>query len=266
MVGIFEELKELGLQNLDKVEIFASQEVETKKDGSKQVNKLTVEEIVYDKSYSCPVCGDNFKSKTIKSGKNRLMTVELDLKPIYDIVNPLYYEPVICEKCGYAALMKNFNSISSIQARWVREQITTQYKPYQYPKIMTAEEAIRKYKLVLLNAVVKKAKDGEKAYVCLKIAWVYRDLKLEKEEHNFLKYALTGFLNAYNKEGFPIFELDELTVAYIIADIYRRFKDYSKALQWVGYVVLDRSVSLRLKTKALHLKSVIREEKEAVSK
>ena len=108
----------------------------------------------------------------------------------------------------------------------------------------------------------RNCKYKEKGYVCLKIAWVYRELGEKAQEELFLQHALTGFLNAYNNERFPIFEMGELTTAYVIADIYRRFKEYDKAMQWVGYVALDRSVSLRLKTKALHLKAIIKEERE----
>ncbi len=262
MKNIFEELKALGFSNLDKVEVFTKPEQEEKKQSTKKVSSFTVEETLYDKSYVCPVCDHAFKSKTIRSGKNRLMSVDIDLRPVYDIVNPLYYEPIVCERCGYSALAKNFNTLTGAQARLIREQICTQYKEHHFSSILTAGEAIHKYKLVLLNAVVKRAKDGEKAYICLKIAWVYRELEDTENEMLFLQHALTGFLNAYNKERFPIFELGELTVAYLIAELYRRFKEYDKAQQWVSCVVLDRSVSLRLKTKALHLKGLIREEKE----
>jgi len=88
------------------------------------------------------------------------------------------------------------------------------------------------------------------------------DMKDQANEDIFLKHALTGFENAYNTEHFPIFELGELTTAYIIATIYRSMGEYDKAMQWVAFVVMDRSVSLRLKTKGLHLKGIIAEEKK----
>lgn len=262
MKNIFEDLKPLGFNDLDKIEIFTKHEEKQKKEQGKNTSKNVAEEILYDKSYVCPVCDTQFKSKSIRSGKNRLMTVDRDLRPVYDLVNPLYYEPIVCEKCGYSALAKNFNTLSNAQIKLIKEQICTNYKEHHFSGVLTAKEAIHKYKLVLLNAIVKRAKDGEKAYICLKIAWVYRELEDEENEKVFLQHALTGFLNAYNKERFPIFELGELTVAYLIAEFYYQFKEYEKAQQWVSCVVLDRSVSLRLKTKALHLKTLIREAKE----
>lgn len=264
-INIFEELKEVGFENLDKVELYPKKEEPN--EDKREINKsrYTVEEVLYDKTYVCPVCGKEFKNKAIRSGKNRLLTVDLDLKANYDVVNPLIYECVVCENCGYAALSKNFNMITTSQIRWVKEQICTRYKVHHYPPILTEKDAVLRFKQVLLNSHVKKAKNGEKGYICLKLAWLYRDMKEKELEELFLQHALTGFENAYENERFPIFELGELTTAYIIADIYRRLKEYNKAMQWIGFVIMDRSISLRLKTKALHLKGVIAEEKRKLA-
>lgn len=261
MINIFEELREIGFENLEKVELFPPKEEISEKEKERNKKTYSIEEVLYDKSYVCPVCNKEFKSKAIRSGKNRLLTVDLDLKANYDTVNPLLYECIVCENCGYAALSKNFNVLTTSQIRWIKEQICSRYKTHHYPPVLTEKDGIQRYKLALLNSYVKKSKDGEKAYICLKIAWLYRDMKEKALEELFLQHALTGFENAYSNERFPIFELGELTTAYIIADIYRRMKAYDKAMQWVSFVVVDRSVSLRLKTKALHLKGVISEEK-----
>ena len=268
MNNMFEELKEIGFKNLDQVNLFAPKPKANEKQQEIEKNKkrYTVEEVLYDKTYTCPVCNKTFKNKAIRSGKNRLLTVDLDLKGNYDIVNPLLYECVVCENCGYAALSKIFNSLTSSQIRWIKEQICMSYKEHHYPPILTEKDGILRYKLALLNSFVKKAKDGEKAYICLKLAWLYRDIKDDESEKIFLQHALTGFENAYHTGRFPIFELCELTTAYIIADLYRRMKQYDKAMQWLGVVIMDKSVSLRLKAKALHLKGVIHEEKENMEK
>lgn len=265
MINIFEDLKKIGFEDFEKVDLYPAKADVSKSDGETKKARLTPAEVLYDKTYTCPVCGKVFKSKAIRSGKNRLINVDIDLKANYDIVNPLIYECVVCENCGYSALAKSFNTLSSSQIRWIKEQICTRYKPQKYPEYLTEKQAVLRYKLTLLNAFVKKAKDGEKAYICLKLAWLYRDMKEKALEDLFLQNALTGFENAYNNERFPIFELGELTTAYIIATIYRNMGEYDKAMQWVGFVVMDRSVSLRLRTKGLHLKGIIAEEKKKKS-
>lgn len=262
MNNIFKELKEIGFEDLQQVDLFPAKSKENEKEREENKKRFTVEEVLYDKTYTCPVCYKEFKSKAIRSGRNRLLNVELDLKANYDIVNPLLYECIVCESCGYAGLSKTFNSLTASQIKWIKEKVCTQYKVHHYPPILSDKDGVLRYKLALLNSSVKKAKDGEKAYICLKIAWLYRDMKEKELEEEFLQYALTGFENAYNTERFPIFELDEHTTAYIIADLYRRKKDYEKAMQWISVLVIDKSIPLRLKTKALHLKGIISEEKQ----
>lgn len=223
---------------------------------------LSLENVLYDKTYTCPICEKKFKSKTIKSGKNRLLNTDIDLKPNYETTNPLLYDCIVCNNCGYAALSKNFEKVSFTQIKLIKEQISSQYKPRTYPQYINEEEAIIKYKLVLLSALTKKSKNGEIGYICLKIAWLYRGLKDEKNEIRFLKYVLEKFEATYNNETFPIFELDELTIAYIIATISLRLKDYEKATKWISFVILDRNVPARLKSKAIDLKELILKEKD----
>lgn len=262
MLNLFEELKCIGFKELDQVTLYPPKLQVTENLLNSPDKQLTLEDILYDKSYTCPVCGNQFKSKAIRSGKNRLLTVELDLKANYERVNPLLYECVVCEKCGYAAIGRNFNQVSTRQIQWIKEQICSRYTPYHYSSLLSEEEAVMRYKLALLNAFVKKAKDGEKGYICLKLAWLYRDMKETSKEMTFMEQALIGLENAYNSEHFPIFELGELTTAYIIANLYRNMGKYDQAMRWIGYVIMDASVSLRLKTKALHLKGIIVEERK----
>lgn len=225
--------------------------------------KANPADILYDKTYTCPVCQNTFKAKAIKSGKNRPIKTDFDLKTTYDIVNPSLYECIVCEMCGYAALNKNFNTLSSKQKTWIREQIVSKYVPTHYPEILTEKDGIRRFKMALLNSEVKHGKEGEKAYICLKIAWLYRDQKNEKMELEFLKNALLKFQAAFSSESFPIFGLDELTVAYIIATIHYRFGHYKDALQWLGNIIVSKTVSPRLKTNATNLKEQIRIEHNA---
>ena len=44
------------------------------------------------------------------------------------------------------------------------------------PDSYTYEQAIARYKLALYNSIVKRAKTSEKAYTCLKISWLYRQM------------------------------------------------------------------------------------------
>ena len=141
----------------------------------------------------------NFKAKTVKSGKARLVSTDTDFKPTYSIVNPIYYDVILCPFCGYAALAQYFSSIRGTQINWIKTQISALFKMKIYPDTYTTEIAIERYKLALLNAVVKKAKSSEKAYICLKLGWLYRDLEDKDNEIRFLEQALKGFMSAFER-------------------------------------------------------------------
>lgn len=134
---------------------------------------------------TCPVCENEFKSKAIKNGKTRRIGTDTDLMPIYEGPNPLFYDVHICPKCGYSALNQYFEKIKAEQINLIKSTITPRFKAREYPEVYDANIAIERYKLTLLNAVVKKAKSSEKAFICLKIAWMYRLTDNKEEEKNF---------------------------------------------------------------------------------
>lgn len=217
-------------------------------------------DILYDKTYECPVCGSTFTSKGIRSGKNKVVSTDMDLYSRYSIVNPLIYDVIVCTNCGYSALSNNFTSLRATQIRWIQDQITAKYTPTYYPDILSEEDAINRYKLALLNAIVKKSRIGERAYLCLKIGWLYRDLEDVKNETLYLESAKKDFKIAFSSERFPIFELDEMTTMYIIAALSMQFGEFDQALRWVSDLILKPGIPSRLKQRAQDLKDAVRRE------
>ena len=65
-------------------------------------------EFLFDKSYECPICDHSFKAKTVRTGKVRTESTDMDLRPRFKQVDCLKYEPVLCPKCGYAAMAKEY--------------------------------------------------------------------------------------------------------------------------------------------------------------
>ena len=71
---------------------------------------------LFDKKYTCPVCENNFTSKTVRSGKARMVRTDMDLRNVYDGIEPLKYDVILCPKCGYAALSRFFPNVSNISS------------------------------------------------------------------------------------------------------------------------------------------------------
>lgn len=224
---------------------------------ARKVSRKEQLDALYDKSYECPVCYTSFTSKAIRSRANKLVSTDSDLYSRFDTVNPLLYDVVVCE-CGYAALANTFNDLRATQVRWIKEAITSKYTASKYPVIINEECAIQRYKLALLNANVKKSRIGERAYLCLKIGWLYRDLEDKENERTYLEHARQDFLKAFSTERFPIFELDEDTTMFLVAELSRKAGDFDTAKRWAGDLITKRGVSSRLKDRARDLRASIK--------
>ena len=127
--------------------------------------------------------------------------------------------------------------------------------------------------MTLANAVVKRARASEKAYVCLKSAWLVRGYQefleesndsnqakvaeLKQMEEQYLQNAFTGFVEARQTESFPMCGMDEVTIDYLIAVLATRFKKYEVASKLVASILVSPSASVRTKDKARDLKEQI---------
>lgn len=277
MGNLFSGLAALGLGKLTDMEVYENEEKREKKGTSKEPVKtpeLSELDFIFEKVFTCPVCDREFKGKVVKTGKVKLIGADSDLRPRYQIVDSLKYDVVACPHCGYAALNRFFNYMTSAQARLVKQNISSTFRGLA-PEgdIVTYDDAITKHKLALANTVVKHAKASEKAYTCLKTAWLLRgkaeslpaatpDLdrvraELAAEELEFIENAYNGFLEAFPKEVFPMCGMDENTVSYLIAELARRVERYEDASRWVARVLASRTANDRIKQKARELKECI---------
>lgn len=278
MAGLLSGLADLGLGNLENADIFAEEEIRiNKKEEKKVVPKIEEKDLVYDRTFECPVCDRNFSAKIMKTGRAKLMGTDQDLRPRYEGIDAVKYDVTMCPNCGYAALTRYFGSMSSGQIRLIKENICRNIKLHTFPagETYSYEEAIERYKVCLANAVVKHAKASEKAYICLKNAWLLRGYReslveagegnksqieeLKQQENAFLKNALNGFLEARQRESFPIAGMDEMTMDYLLAVLAMYFEDYDMAGKLVAGILVSPSANARIKDKARDLKEQIME-------
>ncbi len=278
MAGLLSGLADLGLGNLENADIFAEEEIRTnKKEEKKVVPKIEEKDLVYDRTFECPVCDRNFSAKIMKTGRAKLLGTDQDLRPRYEGIDAVKYDVTLCPHCGYAALTRYFGSMSSGQIRLIKENICRNIRLHTFPagETYSYEEAIERYKVCLANAVVKHAKASEKAYVCLKNAWLLRGYReslaeagegnkskieeLKQQENAFLQNALNGFVEARQKESFPIAGMDEMTMDYLLAVLAMHFEDYDMAGKMVAGILVSPSANTRIKDKARDLKEQIME-------
>ena len=275
MAGLLSGLEQFGLSNLEGMDLYEAPKKEEEGDkGEQKTHTVQEQDFLFDKSFTCPLCDREFKARTVKIGKAKLAGSDLDLRPRYEQIDMLKYDVIMCPSCGYAALSRFFKYLTSPQAKNIQKTISATFKPQkEVVETYTYDEALERYKLALANAIVKQTKASEKAYICLKTAWLLRgkaehldpeqpDYEAQKkqcqeEEDEFLKNALEGFLAARQAESFPMCGMDEPTVDFLIAVTAMRFEQYDLASRLIANLVASKTVNPRMRDKARDVKEMI---------
>lgn len=271
MAGLLSGLSEIGLGGLENMEVYEQPEDKEAEKQAEEKPEVKEETFLFDKSYECPVCYQGFKAKTVRSGKLRSLGTDRDLRPLYDQMEPLKYDVVICPHCGYAALTRFFGGLTAGQIKAIKENISAKFHPVKEEKeTYTYEEALYRYKLCLANTIVKHGKVSEKAYICLKAGWLLRSMgenldpavedynkkmqEIKEQEKDFLKNALDGLITARQTESYPICGMDEVTLEYLIAVLAMEFEKYDISSRLIYNILNTPTVNNRIKDKAREVK------------
>ena len=231
-------------------------------------------EFLFDKTYECPVCYEKSKQRTVKAGRMRLLQTDMDLRPVYEQGEPLKYDVIVCPHCGYSALARFFTGLSTVQTKAIKEQISSAFTAkIDWKETYTYEEAVTRYKLSLISTMVKRGKTSERAYICLKLGWLYRSMsenmdpdspdydrkqtEAKEKEREFLKNALDGFQEARQSENYPMCGMDEITVEYLIAVLAMENEEYDVASKLISGVIASPSANSRMKDKARDMKDIL---------
>ena len=273
MAGLLDGLEQFGLGNLKDANLFEQDNKITENKVKEEV-VIKEEDFLFDKTHVCPVCDKEIKAKTVKNGKAKLLGSDMDLRATYEGIDMLKYDVIVCQHCGYAALTRYFKGVLNSQVKLIRETITSNFKGIQESgATITYAEGLERYQLVLANAIVKKAKASEKAYICLKAGWLCRGYaesldktdadysvkskELEEAENEYLRNAMEGFITARQSESFPLCGMDTVTIDYLIAVMAVRFGKYSVASKLISSIITMRGVNPRMKDRAIELKDIL---------
>lgn len=273
-------LESLGLGDIEKKDLYEKKEEnpagKRTVSGKKQA-EIKESDLLFDKSYTCPVCDSSFTSKTVRTGKVRNLGMDMDLRPRYENIDVNKYDVVACPHCGYAALTKNFPYMTSMQRRVIREEISSNYKPHVTESdVYTYEDAFERYKLALASAIVIHSKASDKAYICLKTGWLLRGMAeavdpdmvgahikinvYEKQRKEYMENALSGFLTARQSESIPVCGMDEMTLDYLLAVLSVESEQYDVAMRFLSNVITSTTANNRIKEKARDVRDLIKEQ------
>ncbi len=279
-MGFLDGLKKFGLGALEDEELYEDpkKKVAKKEEVKKAPVVFNEETLLFDKKYVCPICEAQFNVKTLRSGKVRMKSQDVDLRPVYSEMDPSKYEIVTCPECGYSVLTKYFGALTKFQKDEVKAKIGANYKKQEFGQTTYSyEEARMRYELAIATAMVKKSKNSEKAYLCLKMAWLvrgetehldpaapdYAEKKKanEAEEKELLKKALDGFVIARQSET-QIAGMDETTTDYLMAAIAMEVGEFDLSTRMISNIISSRVANSRIKEKANDLKEMVAEAKK----
>lgn len=275
MANLFSGLEKFGLKNLDQMHIFEDEEI---KGSEKEAAKVKVPEVceadlVFEKRVQCPVCQKDFSTLMVKNSKLKRKEADRDLRPRFEHIDTLKYEVMHCPNCGYSALNQYFDKLTERQKETIYNQIGKQYQGQEVKAdTLSYEEADEFYQLALLCAVVKGSSNSEKAYICLKAGWLMRAYaeyleaeasskesidECKNKENQYLMQAMEGFVRARESERFPICNMDQITLDYLIAALAVQFKKYEIASRLIGNILTSNVASARVKDRTRDLKEEI---------
>jgi uncharacterized protein (DUF2225 family) len=204
----------------------------------------------------------------------------LDLRPCFEGIDANKYDVASCPKCGYTSMHRYFSHLAPVQIKLIHEGVLANFKTppaknYTELEALDYDASIELYKISLYTSVVKKARNSEKAYTCLKIAWALRgkieelsvDAQKNKEaieecqnEHDtFYQQAFDGFVKAMSSETYPMAGMDQSTVDFLIAAMAYNLEKYEYAARFVSEIIVSQTAPSNVKNRAHDLKEKILE-------
>ncbi|MCR5687644.1 MAG: DUF2225 domain-containing protein [Lachnospiraceae bacterium] len=279
-MGLLDGLSNMGLGKLEGAEIFEEEKkpAAPAAPAAKPKEEAPFDEasVLFDKSVTCPVCDFKYTYRAVRTGKARLLGQDPDLRPKYDKFDPGKYDVVVCPKCGYGTLTKYLGPLPAAQVKLLKEGISGRVRGIANTPILTYDDSIQRYQLALASSIVKRARDSEKAYVCLKMGWTIRGKRenvpidapdydekisqLNADENEALKAAYDGFISARQKEQFPIAGMDEVTLDYLLAVLAARFGQFDTAQKMISGILMNKAANSRIKDRARDLKEMVLEQ------
>lgn len=268
-------LEKFGLGDMSEMDITESAETDKKEEEAvaEPVRQEPQEtDFLIAKRFKCPVCDAKVSALTVRGTKLKRIEPDLDLRPRHMYIDALKYNTVFCTNCGYAAMTDSFSPLSAFQIKRLKEQVQAKFtcKPQEDKATYTYEEAVDRYQMCLLSAMVKNVKLSEKSYLCLKIAWLYRELmvpkpedtkeeaiskwKMKEQYDGFYRQAYEGFLKAISQEAPPFCGMKTATVEYLLANMAVYFEDIPVANRYLSSLLFSKTVSTKMKSHCAQLK------------
>ncbi len=188
----------------------------------------------------CPACG---RSTRVVKVKSRLAGGEIDSDYCchYRDFNPYLYHIWVCEYCGFAADEKVFlSAMPMVHREAVGNALVEKHVHFEFHEVRSVPDGIASLKLAMYCAEVLSAPLARQAGLAMRLAWVYRLDGQKEKEQEAMGTALNLYIRSLENERYPIENLTDNMVMYLIGALYAQLGENKKAVLYLSRLVEDR--------------------------
>jgi uncharacterized protein (DUF2225 family) len=190
-------------------------------------------ESYYDKSITCPLCENTYKTRKIRTRFSNPSQIDSDFCPHYkdEKTNPLYYLVNVCTQCGFSFTDQFSDHLSEEAKEKIFYSISRAWKTLDFTQYRGKKQAVDSYKLAIYCAEFKLEKPEVLAGLCLRLAWIFRQSNEYVQEERFLRLALKKYEEAYIQNTSFDENMSEMKMLFIIGELHRRLGNHQDAIR-----------------------------------
>lgn len=193
---------------------------------------------LFDRSYTCNICGGEFTSKQVKTSAVRAKERKKDFHTIFAGENPTYYGVICCPKCGFTQFENDFKKeLSSKCKAAIQNTVTKNWKSQDFTGQRDLQTAIKVHLIALVNYTVMQANQSTLAKLLLRLAWFYEELGAENDNKKYTQLSLDAFVRSYELEKQADDDGKEIEIIYLIGELNRQLGNYKEAIKWYEMVI-----------------------------
>ncbi len=191
----------------------------------------------WEQEFKCPICGKVFHSVRVFSDAIKIKERDSDLKPTYDGVNVMLFQPVTCPECFYTAFENDFEISFSQRQKEMLVKLCEKLKSMlsiNLSKDRNLKDGVSIFTITAaVYTILEKHLRAAEAY--LKLAWIFRDLKNHDEEAKALSSALKHFMESYTKE--ELSNDQQVMVLFYLGELNARLSNKKEAVRWFSTLI-----------------------------
>lgn len=200
--------------------------------------------LVFTVEKTCPLCGEVTR---VTKAKSRLVVIKTDWDfcTHYRDFNPYYYVPWVCEKCGYAADEKHFSAaMPTSHKKTIGDFLKRRHVEFKYSLERYMPDVVAAYKLAIFYEEMVHSSMAYRASLYLKLAWIYRIAEDTENERSCLIRAAESYEKSIYTERYPLGDLTDSMVMYLLGAMNYEMGDVEKATQYISRMVNDNGLRL----------------------